>query len=34
MTLTPHTKEKISIVISVSKRVFQWGFIPAVLYLG
>ncbi|XP_011494682.1 PREDICTED: mitochondrial import receptor subunit TOM7 homolog [Ceratosolen solmsi marchali] len=34
MMLTQNTKQKIGIVINISKSVFQWGFIPAVLYLG
>ncbi|NP_001155867.1 translocase of outer mitochondrial membrane 7 homolog isoform X1 [Nasonia vitripennis] len=34
MSLSPQTKQKISVVLNVSKTVFHWGFIPAVLYLG
>ncbi|XP_023245027.1 mitochondrial import receptor subunit TOM7 homolog [Copidosoma floridanum] len=34
LTLTPRTKQKIAVVMSISKTVFHWGFIPAVLYLG
>lgn len=34
MSLNPTTKQRIAIVLDVSKFVFQWGFIPAVLFLG
>jgi import receptor subunit TOM7 len=34
MALNPITKQRIAIVLDVSKFVFQWGFIPAVLFLG
>ncbi|KAI4495874.1 hypothetical protein M0802_008280 [Mischocyttarus mexicanus] len=34
MALSPSTKQKIAIVLDVSKVVFHWGFIPTVLYLG
>ncbi|EGI67255.1 Mitochondrial import receptor subunit TOM7-like protein [Acromyrmex echinatior] len=34
MVLSPTTKQRIAIVLNVSKFVFQWGFIPAVLFLG
>ncbi|EFN77668.1 mitochondrial import receptor subunit TOM7 homolog [Harpegnathos saltator] len=34
MSLNPATKQRIAIVLNMSKFVFQWGFIPAVLYLG
>jgi len=34
MALNPVTKQRIAIVLDVSKFVFQWGFIPAVLFLG
>ncbi|XP_033225683.1 mitochondrial import receptor subunit TOM7 homolog [Belonocnema kinseyi] len=34
MALAPTTKQKIGIVLSASKVVFHWGFIPMVLYLG
>ncbi|XP_029170439.1 mitochondrial import receptor subunit TOM7 homolog [Nylanderia fulva] len=34
MSLNPTTKQRIVIVMDVSKFVFQWGFIPAVLFLG
>ncbi|OXU20640.1 hypothetical protein TSAR_014391 [Trichomalopsis sarcophagae] len=34
MSLSPQTKQKISVVLNVSKTVFHWGFIPAVLYLA
>jgi hypothetical protein len=28
------TKERLSLVINVSKYLFRWGFIPTILYLG
>ncbi|XP_076234933.1 translocase of outer membrane 7 [Calliopsis andreniformis] len=34
MSLSPNTKQKIAIVLDVSKVIFHWGFIPAVLFLG
>ncbi|KAF3430617.1 hypothetical protein E2986_13806 [Frieseomelitta varia] len=34
MTMTPATKQKIAIILNVSKTVFHWGFIPAILFLG
>ncbi|KYN43214.1 Mitochondrial import receptor subunit TOM7 like protein [Trachymyrmex septentrionalis] len=34
MVLSPTTKQRIVIVLNMSKFVFQWGFIPAVLFLG
>ncbi|XP_018359200.1 PREDICTED: mitochondrial import receptor subunit TOM7 homolog [Trachymyrmex cornetzi] len=34
MVLSPTTKQRIAIVLNVSKFVFQWGFIPAILFLG
>ncbi|XP_012255426.1 mitochondrial import receptor subunit TOM7 homolog [Athalia rosae] len=34
MSFSPQTKQKISIVVNVTKVVFHWGFIPAVLFLG
>ena len=34
MTLSPQVKQKISIVLNISKTAFHWGFIPALLYLG
>ncbi|XP_003702987.1 translocase of outer membrane 7 isoform X2 [Megachile rotundata] len=34
MALSPSTKQKIAIVLEVTKVVFHWGFIPAVLFLG
>lgn len=34
MDLSTKTKEKIAIVLDISKTVFHWGFIPAVIYIG
>ncbi|XP_014223203.1 mitochondrial import receptor subunit TOM7 homolog [Trichogramma pretiosum] len=34
MTLSPKVKQKISVVLALSRTAFHWGFIPAVLYLG
>ncbi|XP_011643552.1 mitochondrial import receptor subunit TOM7 homolog [Pogonomyrmex barbatus] len=34
MVLNPTTKQRVAIVLNVTKFVFQWGFIPAVLFLG
>lgn len=34
MTMNPATKQKIAIILNVSKTVFHWGFIPAILFLG
>ena len=32
--MNPATKQKIAIILNVSKTVFHWGFIPAILFLG
>ncbi|XP_043599029.1 mitochondrial import receptor subunit TOM7 homolog [Bombus pyrosoma] len=34
MAMSPSTKQKIAIVLDVSKTIFHWGFIPAILFLG
>lgn len=34
MALSPDTKERLSIVVDAARFVFQWGFIPTVIYLG
>ncbi|XP_063985643.1 mitochondrial import receptor subunit TOM7 homolog [Diachasmimorpha longicaudata] len=34
MALSPATKQKIAVVLEVTKTVFHWGFMPTVLYLG
>ncbi|XP_012220865.1 mitochondrial import receptor subunit TOM7 homolog [Linepithema humile] len=34
MGLSPTTKQRIAIVMDVTKFIFQWGFIPSVLFLG
>uniref|UniRef100_G3MRJ7 Mitochondrial import receptor subunit TOM7 homolog n=1 Tax=Amblyomma maculatum TaxID=34609 RepID=G3MRJ7_AMBMU len=32
--MSPETKEKAALVLFVAKKVFHWGFIPTVLYMG
>ncbi|KAJ6642086.1 Mitochondrial import receptor subunit TOM7 like [Pseudolycoriella hygida] len=34
MGLSPDAKERLGFVFEVTKTIFHWGFIPAVLYLG
>ncbi|KAL0108114.1 hypothetical protein PUN28_015012 [Cardiocondyla obscurior] len=34
MVLRPTTKQRLAIVVNVTKFMFQWGFIPAILFLG
>ncbi|XP_017884686.1 mitochondrial import receptor subunit TOM7 homolog [Ceratina calcarata] len=34
MAMTPRAKQRIAIVLEVTKVVFHWGFIPAILFLG
>ncbi|PBC33199.1 Mitochondrial import receptor subunit TOM7 [Apis cerana cerana] len=32
--MCPRTKQKVAIILDVSKAIFHWGFIPAILFLG
>lgn len=34
MGLSPDAKERLGVVFEVTKTIFHWGFIPAVIYLG
>ncbi|XP_037041605.1 mitochondrial import receptor subunit TOM7 homolog [Bradysia coprophila] len=34
MGLSPDAKERLGVVFGVTKTIFHWGFIPAVIYLG
>ncbi|XP_051174744.1 mitochondrial import receptor subunit TOM7 homolog [Leptopilina boulardi] len=34
MSLSPKAKQRVGAVLNVTKVVFHWGFMPAVLYLG
>lgn len=34
MALSPDTKDRLGIVVDAARFVFQWGFIPTVIYLG
>lgn len=34
MAMCPRTKQKVAIILDVSKAIFHWGFIPAILFLG
>ncbi|XP_011865359.1 PREDICTED: mitochondrial import receptor subunit TOM7 homolog [Vollenhovia emeryi] len=34
MVLSPTAKQRVAIVLNVSKFVFQWGFIPSIIFLG
>ncbi|XP_076756998.1 translocase of outer membrane 7 [Xylocopa sonorina] len=34
MAMNSSIKQKIAIVLNMSKVIFHWGFIPAILYLG
>ncbi|XP_076381349.1 translocase of outer membrane 7 [Megalopta genalis] len=34
MALSSSTKQKIAIILDVSKTIFHWGFIPTILFLG
>ncbi|CAN7996133.1 unnamed protein product [Ixodes pacificus] len=32
--MSPEMKQKVAVVLTVTREVFHWGFIPAILYLG
>lgn len=34
MAMSPSTKQKVAVIIEVTKTVFHWGFVPTILYLG
>ncbi|XP_043474120.1 mitochondrial import receptor subunit TOM7 homolog [Leptopilina heterotoma] len=34
MALSTKSKQRVSVVLNMTKVVFHWGFMPAVLYLG